>query len=78
MLNQLDSTPVVPTSQLTPLRRGWPHSLRAMAMVAQSDVPQLETSTSEDGFQLPSGSCQEESSFQARSAAGSPERARAA
>ena len=78
MLNQLDSMPLLPTSQLTPLRRGSPHSLRAMAMVAQSEVPQLGASTCDDGFQLPSGSCQEERSFQARSAAGSPVRARAA
>ena len=47
-------------------------------MVAHSDVPQLETWTPAAGFQLPSGNCQEESSFHARSAAGSPASASAA
>jgi hypothetical protein len=49
-----------------------------MAMVAQSDVPQLDIWTSAAGFQPPSGNCQEESSFHARSAAGSPAKASAA
>jgi hypothetical protein len=49
-----------------------------MAIVAQSDVPQFETSAAAEGFQLPSGNCQEQSNFQARSAAGSPANASAA